>query len=55
MYEPIVPDRKPRVVDPRAMVVMKDTRSAGEIEPKILSPLEVGQPPFAGIAARESW
>ena len=33
---------------------MKDTRSAGEVEPRVLRPLEVGQPPFAGIAARES-
>ena len=30
---------------------MEDTRSAGEVEPRILRLLEVGEPPFAGIAA----
>ena len=46
-------DREPGVVDPRAVVVVEDAGPAGEVEPRILRLLEVGEPPFAGIAADE--
>ena len=34
-------------------MVMEHARSAGEVEPRVLRLLEVGEPPFAGIAVRE--
>ena len=46
-------DREPGVVDPRAVVVVEDAGPAGEVEPRVLGLLEVGEPPFAGVAAGE--
>ena len=34
-------------------MVMEHARSAGKVEPRVLVLLEVGDPPFAGIAVGE--
>ena len=47
------PDPEPGVVDPRAVVVEEDAGPAGEVEPRVLGLLEVGEPLFAGVAAAE--
>ena len=47
-------DRERRVVDPRAVVVVEDADPAGEVEPRILRLVEVGEPARPAVALGEA-